>query len=317
VRVFTDFFSAKVGERLVFVTLLPNLFLTGTIGILFLTGAPTHRPSWREVLTSVAQVGFLGWSLMAAAIVAFSLALHPLEYPLVQLVEGYWLGLPFGEVLSDGVAERRLPEWRALRELTDSGSTSQKRSAAAERLRWLPDAERKLRPTALGNVLYAGEVRAGERYGFRTLVAWRRLRPLLPERMRSQINEARIQLDASVRFCISSLIAAAASIPLLIQYDWWLAVSLAFYLFGWASYRAAIAAAKRFSHEIGVAFDLHHLELWDELRLDRPQTLGDERDRAAALCDFLEGDHELSPRQYAEFVYTPKSNREAETDSPP
>jgi hypothetical protein len=304
--------SFKLGERFVFVTLLPNLLFTLVIGFVIAAGAPGRRPSWSTAVASATAMTWWGWAILAAVVVVVSLAIHPLYHPLVQLVEGYWLGLPFGQVLTLAVTQRVNRRATELGDLLDADDTPPHvRSAAQERLRWLPDEPHKLRPTALGNALYAGEVLAGDRYGFQTLVVWRRLRPLLSEAVRSQVNDARNQLDASVRFCVLSVLAAVICTPLLFRYDSWLLLAFGCYLFGWASYRAAVVAAKRFCGELAVAFDLHHLELWDGLSLRRPRHMLEERDRAGRLCEQLQGDHPLSNQEYAAFVYVDRGGSPA------
>jgi hypothetical protein len=65
---------------------------------------------------------------------------------------------------------------------------------------------------------------------FQTLVVWRRLRPLLSDGVRSQVNDARKQLDASVRFCVVGVLAAVICTPLLFRYDSWLLLAFGCYL---------------------------------------------------------------------------------------
>jgi hypothetical protein len=104
---------------------------------------------------------------------------------------------------------------------------------------------------------------------------------------------------------VLGLVATAVSVPMLIRYDVWLLFSLALYLFSWGSYRAAVAAAKRFCQELAVAFDLHHLQLWDALSLPRPAHLRAERERGGDLCDVLAAEEQIGDELYEDFAYAP------------
>src|SRR5690349_3017073 len=66
-------------------------------------------------------------------------------------------------------------------------------------------------------------------------------------------------------------------------------VPLVCYLFAWASYNSAIAVAHRFCEALSVAFDLHHLQLWEALSQHRLEDIQDERDKAVTLSVHLDG----------------------------
>jgi len=297
-----DALAARLGVRFLFVTLFPNLYFFGVLGVLLIAGAPGGRPSWTVFEQRIDGVTFQGIALAGVGIVLLSLATHPLQLPLIQIIEGYWLGLPGGATL-ERLGRRRYEDLLTRARATDAsdGVDEATRAEAQRIMRWLP-VRQHLRPTELGNALYTGEVRAGERYRLRTDLAWPRLRALLPEPQLGQVNDTRNQLDASVRYCVLSLVAAATTLLILLPYDIWLIVPLALYLFAWGSYRAAVAGAKRFCEELEVAFDLHHLRLWDALALPRPANLREERSRAKRLTRMLAGS-DLRKKDYARFVY--------------
>ncbi|HET8662198.1 MAG TPA: hypothetical protein VFM55_24845 [Micromonosporaceae bacterium] len=308
---FGDALAARIGARFLFVTVIPNLFFVGVVATMLAAGAPQNRPSWIAVTRAIHDFSFKWLLLLSAALVIVSLATHPLQLPLIQIVEGYWAALPGGdgwEQVGRRRYTRQLAHLRAVRQNTPAGD--RRRAEAERRLRWMPVQPRNVKPTELGNTLYAGEVRAGRRYSLNTDIAWPRLRPLIPDRMRGQVNDARNQLDAAVRYCVLSLLAAVICVPMLIRYDIWLMVPLVLYLLAWGSYRAAVAAAKRFCQELAVAFDLHHLQLWDALSLERPKHLGDERERNKALCELLAGERDLDNETYESFTYTTQRSQE-------
>ena len=80
--------------------------------------------------------------------------------------------------------------------------------------------------------------------------------------MQLQVADARNQLDVAARLCLLGLVAVPVTTVLLMRYDLWLLVPLGCYLFAWASYRSAIAGAKRFGDVLAVVFDLYHMRLW-------------------------------------------------------
>jgi hypothetical protein len=159
--------------------------------------------------------------------------------------------------------------------------------AAARRLERSFPAEDELMPTQLGNVLRAGENRAGGRYGLLTVVTWPRLYPLLPEKTAGIVDDQRDQLDLASRFCVVCLLGAAVSLGLLVTHGWWLLVPAAALALGWISYRAAIAAALQYAVGLETAYDLHRVELLRALHLRLPTDSTSERKTNEALSTFL------------------------------
>jgi hypothetical protein len=195
-----DVLTLRIGSRFLIVTLFPNLVFALLIGALMFAGAPSHRPDWHRLEQRLQDLSVVGVVLLGVSVLAFSVALHPLNYTLVQLMEGYWRGLPFGDQLQRS-AEARGNLYR--RELRRRGANG---ADVAALLYWLPPGNNPVRPTMLGNVLFAGEVRAGSRYGYWTEVVWPRLMPLLSDQIRSQLGDARNQLDAAARLASVGLL---------------------------------------------------------------------------------------------------------------
>jgi len=104
--------------------------------------------------------------------------------------------------------------------------------------RLYPDHDDHVMPTLLGNVLKAGEDRAGGRYGLDCVVVWPRLYPLLSEPLTAALDDARNQFDLAVRFAATFGLIAAGALVLLAPHGWWAAVILAALLLAWLSYRA-------------------------------------------------------------------------------
>lgn len=316
--------SSRFGTRFIVVSVLPTILLLGYVGVLIAAGAPAHAPSPAKALTALDHL--TGYRIAAAVlgVIVISAATHPLQIPLIQLFEGYWWGLPLGEKMADRATQRFRAELAEVsREL--KGRPGDTRSAWAKgnsqrrarfRQNWLPDYEKDLRPTALGNTLWKGETTAGERYGLDLNVALPRIIPLMEPIVRDELSDRRNQLDAAVRLSVAAGAATAISIGLLLRDGPWLFLALATYLLCWASYRAAVAAARGFSTVLAAAVDLYHLQLFDALTLERPADIDAEVERNAVLTEFFYGyDLEPEDRKIIQYV-APKADAQGDAEKP-
>jgi hypothetical protein len=286
--------TKDLGLRFNVVSLLPagalGLFVFGLLA----SGAPEHAPDIHRLSKRVASLD--AWQAGAAflALIAFALVTQPLQLSLVRLLEGYWGESRLGRVLAApgrALARRRR---RALESDTKSagpGEPSPQQAetmvAASRRLERSFPPENELLPTQLGNVLRAGETRAGGRYGLLTVVAWPRLYPLLPTSTAAIVDDQRDQLDLAARFCAFCLLGAAVSLGLLATHGTWLVVPAAALVLAWICYRAAIAAALQYAVGLETAFDLHRVELLRALHLRLPADYDSELKTNEALSTFL------------------------------
>jgi uncharacterized membrane protein YccC len=201
--------------------------------------------------------------------------------------------LPFGPKIATRCTKRFLRELRWTNEVVENARRTdsekwdwairQSYSEAVYRQNWLPSREEDLLPTALGNTLSTGEIRAGERYLLKLELAMPRLAPLLSERTLAELRDRRNQLDAAVRLSVAAGLATAISLGLLVWRGHWVFLPLATYLMCWLCYRSAVAAARGFSDSLAAAVDLHHLQLFDAMQLERPASLPEEWDRNTDL----------------------------------
>ena len=320
-----DGFTSRFGTRFFVVTLLPNIFLIGYVGFLVATGAPERSPSISRALTVLDHLTAYSITAMVLAVIIVSIAVHPLQLPLTQLIEGYWWTLPFGKNFAD-YATRRFRSERArvhsyLDDLPDpvyrDWETRNFSSQAQLRRDWLPESDEDLRPTDLGNVLWRGETTAGIRYGLDLNIALPRIIPFISDGLLAELRDRRNQLDAAVRLCVMAALATVASVGLLIRFGPWLFVAVATYLLSWASYRAAVAAARGFSIILATVVDLNHLKLYDALSLERPADLGEEISRNAVLMNLFRGNY-LSPatKSTLRYVAPAVDTKDDKGDSP-
>src|SRR5580692_7887176 len=99
-------FSSRFGTRFIVVTVLPNILLVGYIGILVAAGAPARSPSPRSALAAIDHLTGYRVAAMLLGVIVISAATHPLQTPLVQLLEGHWWGLPFGPTMAEHATRR-------------------------------------------------------------------------------------------------------------------------------------------------------------------------------------------------------------------
>ena len=288
--------ARDAGRRVTLIGLLPTAMLALFILALVWGGAPSDPPSIGRFVdhldtlsTTEVLLGFL--ALLGVAILS-----QPLQLPLVRLLEGYWPSA------ADSVAQARRSAHRARRArleaaqlLTaddagsgaDNASVREARVQAAWRLRKLYPPDPLVMPTALGNALRAAEDRAGRRYGLDTVVVWPRLYPLLSERVLAIVDDERTQLDVAVRFSVVLLVAALASLGLLITHGWLLVVPAGLLVLAWLAYRAAVGAAIAYGEGLETAFDLHRFDLLRGLHLPLPAGSDEERALNAQVTAFL------------------------------
>lgn len=315
-------FAGRLGTRFLVVTVVPNVLLIGYLSFLLAAGAPTHSPSPAHALKALDDLTLNRIVGVILGVLVVSVASHPLQLPLIQLLEGYYWPGKFGVKLADRATERfRRDQQKALCDLPqDNGPsanwTAKYASRAAHaRLNSLPEHTEDLLPTALGNVLWRGETSAGQPYGLELLAAWPRLVPFLPSDVLAEINDRRNQLDAAVRLCVASGIATAASVGLLLRDGPWLFLAPGTYLLCWACYRAAIAASRGYSISLAAAVDLYHLRLFDGLALERPTNLAEEVQRNEVLMKVFRREA-LRKRDTGTFQYIADKGGGQETSGP-
>jgi hypothetical protein len=288
-----------LGVRFRLVSLLPATVLALFVLGLAWSGAPGHPPDLGQVTVHAERVK--GWTgfLLAIAVLTAAVIVEPLQLVLVRGLEGYWGESRLGRVLAaPGKLIHRA--WRGHLDAVQQqrGRGKQRplavREAAARRLQQYPPAEALL-PTKLGNIMRAGEYRAGSRYGLDALAAWPRLYPLLSDKVAAVVDDLRDQLDLSARFCAVFLLATVISAFFLAGYGWWLTVPVATLLLAWLSYRGALTAATGYGQAVAAAFDLHRFDLLTALHLPLPANLTSEVAANQQLSRFL--------RQPTEYLF--------------
>lgn len=236
-------------------------------------------------LTPEAQIAVLVGALLA--VIASSAVMEWAQFPLLQLMEGYWPLPRLRLTITRKVTARLRKKQCCWQELNHRGlNTLNPREcleyAALDREVILlhPAADSALLPTALGNRLRAAEEYPEVRYGLNAVVTWPRLWPLLPEAFQVAVGEARGQVNAAVRifgwgllFCIWGVWA------------WWtIPVGGGLMLAAWLR---ALSASEVYGNLLRAAFDLHRFALYEQLRWPLPEDTAEERAWGERLTVYL------------------------------
>lgn len=255
-------------------------------------------------MAATKELGLGGGGVVFGLAAAISITLQPLQFRLVQLLEGYWSMRWLGWAFRLGVWRQQIRRARIMDRLTNRelSSTGTERLLALERMQaaetLLRDrfpAEERLLPTSLGNVLRSAEDRMGRRYGIDSVTIWPRLFPLLRAERAAAIEDEVTQLDVSVRLACTWAAGAFASALILVA-DWratrlhlgWVLVPLALVVLARLSYRAAIESALAHAQDIEVALDLERGLVLEALRLPEPLRLSQERRMFLRVCRLLQ-----------------------------
>ena len=280
-----------LSSRFLVVNFLPTAITVLFPLALILAGAPGHEPDWSHAWHRLTAVGVavVLWTVFGLLVLA--LLLRPLQTAVLRWFEGYWpTWLARGAAVLCARKARRRDRLAA--DATslpadplapDAGPAVQKagRAGAALRRDYPPGA---LLPTDLGNVLAAAENRAGAPYGFSAVVAWPRLYPVLPDRIRAMVDDQRNSLDAAVMMTAALAVVALAAVGLLADGGWWVLLALVPAAGAVAAHRGALHAAVGYGEVVDVAFELHRFDLYQALHLPLPADLDAERRLARGLC---------------------------------
>jgi hypothetical protein len=80
----------SIGRYFSVVSVLPSMFLVIYVFLLASSGSWRHSPNWHDAFLAVRNLGLAGAALLAVGGIAVALVLHPLQFSMVQLLEGYW-----------------------------------------------------------------------------------------------------------------------------------------------------------------------------------------------------------------------------------
>lgn len=280
-------------RRLLTVGFLPcGLFIT-CLWALVRAGSFTGRSRWDQVMPQDAGHTAVMLLVLIAGASLLAVLLQPFQVRAVRVLEGYWDRWPLTAGLATVLIDMQRRRWESLRKravmAADADATTRRvRADAARRLSARPPMD-VLMPTALGNALRAGELRAGERYGLSTLASWSRIHMQISDRAAEVLHSTRDALDAAVNLCWCLLALTPLSWAAL--YDepglWWVCACVPF--LAAVAYKGAVTAAQAYASLMYVVYDLHRFDLAEALHYRLPAGPQDERELFGRVSDLLSG----------------------------
>lgn len=285
--------AKSLGARFTFGGLLPFMTLSIYVAALVVVSRTGREDPVLNTLTlAAAELGVVGWTALVVGSLVIAIAAEPFQIGFVRLLEGYWATVPGTRHLRGIATELQRRRKRALRHRARIEHFRGDRDRAAvleKRLAAFPGDDELLLPTRLGNILRAGETRAGERYGFNTLIAWPRLLGVTSPDIRAAVAELHGQLDGGARLAAALAVAGFASVPVLVGRQWWILFTAGTLAGAAVSYYGAVNAASRLHAILETAFDLHRFDMRAALHLPLPDDHEREMAQNRHLSEFWQG----------------------------
>jgi hypothetical protein len=311
--------NKSIGRYFGLVSTIPSLVLTAWVYLLLATGALQGTPhlATLEKNLTLDQPGQL-LAVFATAL-AVALVLHPLQFTIVQALEGYWGPTRIGQAAraSRTTAHlRRLNKARAVREESAKVRHSWKRegvdvdahlsgaatpfqeslvralvkmTAAGELVGQYPVESTHVMPTRLGNILRLHEMRAGASVGLPILTYATHIGMVAAPSHNEYVRDQRSQVDLAARMCAMGILATGVTCLVMWPYGPWLLTALIPYTAAWLSYRGAISTAGSYGQALSAWVDLNRFTLYDALRLPPPPDTSAERVQNAMLEGMMAG----------------------------
>ncbi|GLY51212.1 hypothetical protein [Lentzea sp. NBRC 102530] len=304
--------AGKVGRYFTVVSALPAALLTTYACVIVQAGWSEHV-RW----SAIGDMPWYGVLLAGLFALALALALNPLQFPLIQLFEGYWgtsaLGIALAtlrtahhrrrlfalkqskqeansrlEASGRHMLERRTAGSHLIRAAIVANETSREASSYPE--------ARDILPTRLGNVLRRYERLAGRSYLIDPLAAVPRLAMVGSEQEVAYVQNQRVQLELALRTSLMAFLGTAVTLVVMSRHGFWLLLALVPYSVAYLAYRGAVALAHEYGTSLAVLVDLSRFELYRRMGLKQPGSTEEERQMNATLMKIFEFSADASLR---------------------
>lgn len=311
--------GSAIGRYFSVVSVLPSILLVTYIFLLFSSGSWQHTPNWHAAFGGLRNIGLAGAAVLTVSGIVVALVMHPLQFSMVQLLEGYWgpgwlaqqirvsrihrhrkhlLWLNGLTANADSILERFEQDDPSLDELKPDAIAHLKVTAMAlrgeavrSRDRYPADSDHTM-PTRLGNMLRRYEVLAGVPYGLDAPTVLPCLALVAPPGHLDYLNDQRSALDLAVRTSMTSAIACLVTLVFLWHSGLWLLIALIPYAAAYAAYRGSVIAAESYGITMSAVIILNRFALYEQMHMPRPPTTARERvmnEDMMALLDHKEG----------------------------
>jgi hypothetical protein len=290
--------AQTVGRYFSVVSVIPSSFYVVFTYILIASGSLEHEPDWRQAFTSFGHLGVAGIALLALFSIGLGVAIHPVQFAIVQFFEGYWGTRPVAQSirsqrilhyqrLLDKLEAEQIESSRQLNVWSDAGIAASPADRAALQSRYdeairvrdidFPRAANEVMPTRLGNVLRRAESLAGSQYGLNALQIVPHLLLVAPANHVDYVNDQRSQLDLAVRMIFISIASCITAIVFLYSRGLWVLVAIIPYALAYLSYRGAVVAARDYGSALDSLINLDRFVLYQQFHLRLPRATEEEQ----------------------------------------
>ncbi len=322
--------ALRFGRYFNLVTVTSSSILVVFVAALISTGALEGEPSIERVVRAADTADLGDAALIAIATLLVGLLMHPLQFAMVQILEGYWGSNRLSILAMEAAAEfhvRRQNRLTAVRLSVEAHEDAMQHASnetppdlpawdrQVRRLRYLDEEsdrllgkypeKNRILPTALGNRLRAGEDAAGRAWGLDAIRVGPSISLVAHPKDDSYLADATAEVDLGVRLCVVWSLATAASTVLLWRHGWWLLIPVTTYALAYLSYRGSVVAAEEQMAALDAIIALNRFALYERLGIVRPASTSEERDQNAKLMRLLDGDSDPSLDYESDPAATP------------
>jgi hypothetical protein len=298
--------SRAIGRYFSIVSFIPSFFLTSFVLALTESGAwASGSLDWTRSGKSFTNLETL--ALLVLISMAFGIAVHPIQFAVVQFFEGHWgasrlakrariarilhhynqltlLNKSSGEA---DLAIQKAEDTKTRLKPTDKIQLLSIRDEGERLAAEYPEEKDDLMPTRLGNVLRRYERLAGSQYGLDAVDILPLVALVAHKERVEYLSDQRETLDLSVRMCATSLLAAVIAVAALWRHGPWFLLALLPYGIAYLSYRGAVVVAHEYGSAMSTIIDLDRFELYKQLRIPMPASTSAEQATNERLMELL------------------------------
>lgn len=272
----------SIGRYFSVVSMVPSLLLVIYAFLLAHSGASSHNPAWGAAINDLMRIGIGGDVVLIVLAIALGVGVHPIQFGLVQFLEGYWGTNP---VARKARLLRITHHRNRVASLTDREENDEE---ASRQLDLYPLDPGDIMPTRLGNVLRRYEILAGRQYELNVLTVLPHLALAAQSEDLRYLDDQRMQLDLAVRMCFTALLATILSIALLWKDGSSVLIAGLPAGLGYVAYRGAIVSARAYGSAMATMVDMNRFALYERLHLPTPNNSSGERETNKQLMKLLE-----------------------------
>lgn len=324
--------AQAIGRYFSVISVIPSSLYVAFVYLLVASGSWNHSPDWNHAFTSFEHISIGGIGALAFLSIGLGLIIHPMQFALVQFLEGYWGTAPAFQSIR---TQRIVHYQRLCRKLRNERTAALKSlenlpkqavgpdvararliSQRAEALRirdYFPRGTDDIMPTRLGNMLRRYESQAGRQYGMDALEVVPHVLLIAPANHVDYVDDQRSQLDLAVRMTFISILASVTALFFLWPYGFWVLVAVIPYVLAYLSYRGSVIAGGHYGSAFDTLINLNRFALYEQLHLPLPVDTKAER----LTNEMMKGLFEYSPAVVEYKHPDPGSGAEVATKLPP